>query len=158
MTRPTLPTAALAVVLGLALTGCSGSSVGIASPSPTPTAAQELPSPTPSATPSAAPSPSASATSALPSASSAAPARDVPATAKSFFDALVAGDRAGVAAVAVPEVVAQFEPYDPIARDEDLESPRYTLNGDQLSMLLQPTVTVLCTVTPGSVVTCAFGE
>lgn len=157
-TAPRLLAATLAAGVLALLSGCGGSDPTVipsagSTPSASPTA---VASATPTPTPALATPPPSATPSATPSASAAT--ADVPTTAKTFFDALVAGDRAGVQAVATAEVVAQFEPYDPIAANADLESPRYTLNGAQLSMLLRPTITVLCTVTPGTVSACSFGE
>lgn len=151
-TGPRLLTATLTAGALVLLSGCGGTDPTVrpsAGPAPS---ASPLPASTPTPTPGRpTPTPSES-----PRAS--AVALDVPATAKTFFDALVAGDRAGVATRATSAVVAQFEPYRPVEANADLESPRYTLNGDQLSMLLRPTITVLCTVTPGTVTVCSFGE
>lgn len=76
-----------------------------------------------------------------------------------FFNALVEGDRSAAANVAPDDVIATFEPWEPIEPDPDLgpASLLYEGGGD-FSMLLGPTLSVFCEVEGAIVTNCLFGE
>ena len=79
--------------------------------------------------------------------------------AQVFYEAVLSGDRSVAAEVAPADVLAEFEPWEPIPADDSLGSPTLTENPDgSFNMLLGSTITVYCETQEGVVTLCGFGE
>lgn len=77
-----------------------------------------------------------------------------------LFESIVAGEEAAVGGIAPDDVIAAFDPWEPLEDDPDTGAPSlsYTVGEDSFNMLLAPTVTVFCEVDGGVITSCAFGE
>lgn len=79
--------------------------------------------------------------------------------AAAFFEALRTGDRDFAATLAPADVIARFEPWEPLPEDPDLGTPTLVSTGlGDFAMLLASTVSVYCTTDGRVVFSCAFGE
>lgn len=78
--------------------------------------------------------------------------------ARRFWAALLVGDREVAVPVAPLDVLAQFDPWEPLPLSDEVDAPAMSYADRTMSMVLAPTVTVSCRVADGVVATCGFGE
>ena len=82
-------------------------------------------------------------------------AGDTAAAAQAFFDALVAGDRAGARNVASANAIATFVPWEPLEPDPEVGAPALVdVGGQSFSIVLGAASLVQCEVETGVVVAC----
>lgn len=81
------------------------------------------------------------------------------AAAQAFFDALVAGDRAGARNVASANAIAIFEPWEPLGENPDAGTPAIgDVDERAFSIALRPAALAECQVEAGVVVACQIAE